>query len=368
MTQQVIDAPPGANSNVDAGRVTVRTEPSEDVNVRARNLMAKIREASMAATGQDDGAEPDADVAPADPIEVPDESPAAKPVKKLAAPTVDELAAKAKAERERLKLRRTETNERTQFEAERAQFQQQVAAFQKAREQHDGKIKALESGDPAALRELLERLGGDAVADFMLAEADPSRRAAREAQRAQKPETKSALEERFEQLEARINEDYTARQRAANEASFQARVAQVNFAADEGGAPLAAALMAKNPARAMKMAYEAMNELARPDPRTGIVIPFDDDAIIAKMEEELSGFAPLFANGTQAPPPKAPNGKGKLAETVAPDPEEDDDPPEAPGKPPARRVANDTRLTAKQEYMQRVASVRRSAQAYQNRK
>lgn len=299
-------------SNDAGGSGIVRSRPKGSLAERARDAMSKLRdghEAAQAAAEPEDVPEvpaprvkraergtngrfqpvdDDGGNAPPAPDVVNQDDITTRPdVPKPRIAKLERLEARAAEERKR---RSVDQGERD-LERQRQELTRQQQEFHTQRSQFED---ALNRGDPAMLRALIDRAGPDMISEYIMTEADPARKAARAAQQQQRNLPAPPSDERVARLEKQLEQFIGARQQQDIEAKFIARIEQV---ADhpEGAAPLTAKLLAADQKMLFRKARAAFLELQAEKK------PFDDDDIIVKIEEELAMFATLGSTPKQAP-------------------------------------------------------------------
>lgn len=308
MTVEILpdDASP---SNDAGGSGIVRSRPKGSLAERAREAMSKLRdghEAAQAASDTDDAPEPaaprvkraergtngrfqpveDEGAPPPAPVVDQDDITTRPDVPKPRIAKLERLEARAAEERKRRSADQTLRDVQRQ-QQELARQQQE---FHTQRSQFED---ALNRGDPAVLKALIDRAGPDAISEYIMSEADPARKAARAAQQQQRQAPPAPSDERVARLEQQLQQFIGARAQQDGEAKFRARIEQV---ADhpEAGAPLTARLLKADPKMLFKKARSAFLELQAEQK------PFDDDDMIMKIEEELALFATLHSSTQQA--------------------------------------------------------------------
>lgn len=341
------EAPPAPIA--EGGTTTIRQGQKQDVRERAKGLLERMAAASQAAPTED--AEDDSPAVAADDGE--DEAtPTAKPKPAAAKSSkLDELDAKRNEGRARLKKRDAESEAERERAAERAEWAQERAQMRAVIQ----KLQAFDPDRPETRRKILQELGGDEVARFILEDSDPVKRAEREAAAARQPAPiDDADKAEVRQLKEQLNAFIGAQQRRENEAAFTARVAEFDHE-EEGGAPLTAALLKKKPQEAINMAYAFAQQ------RIASKKPFDDDDLIGDIEERLGLYASLREPKKQASKQEAPT---SLARSVIEhDEDESADAPPA-DEPKARKKP--TTLNAKLDNKQRLLERAKKAQRIVN--
>lgn len=274
--------------------------------------------------------------------------PAAEPPTKLS-----KIKEKLDSERARLKTKRAEDNQRSSIEEERAALRAEAAAFKQLREQLHERVSKIDPDDPVALERILEKLGGERVSKFIVAQGDPAIRAQQQQQVAPPPRSQEE-DDRVARLEAQVNQYFAGQKKQADEQAFVSRVSSLGHD-DEGGAPFTAALMSKSPAKAMKMAYAVMADIVEEKQRAGKPVVFDDDDIIIKMEEELSEYAALR---NPSPQKQASGLSSRTRQTEQDEP----DPADAPAAD-ERVTKTRSKLSPKEALARRVEAARRQMNA-----
>lgn len=322
-------------------RAVVTGEPPSTLQERVRQLQEMAHDNEQATLAE----EPLDDVSDGDDLGDTPSTPETPAAKRAAAAKGDEdpeaekpkkrlegLEARAKAERDRVKGRRDASQEIAEARRVQAEARQQMQEVQQLRaqlQQQAAQFKALESGDPAAIKRLLDLASPDAVVDFIVTEGDPVRKAQREAERAAKAAMQQApqADAKVAALEAKLQEFISEQSRTRNESAFKARIAE--FADVEDGCPLAAAAFADP-----DLAGEVMaRTYAIAERAAARGLAFNDDDLIVWLEKDLAKYAKLHASRQQAPTPAAP----KATKQAPVEPEEDsDDDADAMADPPTR--------------------------------
>jgi len=231
------------------------------------------------------------------PPENAEESAKAEPAKEeaKAAPAVDH-----EAERQS-KLARVHALEQQQYaKAQKiTERERELEARAKQLQDVERSVKQLESAfnDPDALLEMLEkRVGGEKLSQWILAQADPGKKAeaaARKATSAVEDKLKALQEENKQWREKLENERKQAQEKAAFDAAAREISSRVAEVAEE--APLAARFFEKRPQAAIRMADSIARSFE------GRQFNYDD--VIIKMQEALAADSEIFSaqhSGTDA--------------------------------------------------------------------